>query len=88
MIPGGQYRREAPERPQMSVNLKGRSLLTLKDFTREEIVPPRALGGTEGEETFGGEGKPLLRKNICLIFDKTSTAPVAPSRWRYGIEGG
>jgi ornithine carbamoyltransferase len=58
----------------MTVKLKGRSLLTLKDFTREEIEYLLDLAvSLKAKKRSGQKGDLLLRKNIALIFDKTST---------------
>ncbi len=58
----------------MPVNLKGRSLLTLKDFTPEEIRYLLDLSrDLKAKKRAGIRGELLDRKNIVLIFDKTST---------------
>jgi len=58
----------------MSVNLKGRSLLTLKDFTKEEIIYLLDLAENLKEEKKKGIfNKNMLNKNIALIFEKPST---------------
>jgi len=58
----------------MSVNLKGRSLLTLKDFTKEEIIYLLDLAENLKEEKKRGIfNKNMLNKNIALIFEKPST---------------
>lgn len=58
----------------MPVNLKGRSFLTLKDFTREEIEYLLELSvELKAKKLSGEKGNLLLRRNICLIFDKSST---------------
>lgn len=58
----------------MPVNLKGRSLLTLKDFTPEEIryLIDLALN-LKAKKRTGIKGQTLEGKNIVLIFEKTST---------------
>jgi len=56
------------------VNLKGRSLLTLKDFTAEEIKYLLNLAFDLKAKKRAGIRQELLKgKNIVLIFDKTST---------------
>jgi ornithine carbamoyltransferase len=56
------------------VNLRGRSLLTLKDFTTEEIRYLLDLShDLKAKKRAGIRGDLLDRKNIVLIFDKTST---------------
>nr|WP_161694597.1 ornithine carbamoyltransferase [Peptoclostridium litorale] len=58
----------------MMENIKGKSFLTLKDFTGEEIgyllelskeLKEKKKSGTKGDSLFG--------KNIVLLFEKTST---------------
>jgi ornithine carbamoyltransferase len=58
----------------MPFNLKGRSLLTLRDFTPQEIE--HLLGLSEElkkAKYIGTETKNLSGKNIALIFEKPST---------------
>ena len=58
----------------MPVNLKGRSFLTLKDFTTEEIRYLLDLSrDLKAKKRAGIKGNLLFRKNIVLIFDKAST---------------
>lgn len=58
----------------MPVNLRGRSVLSLKDFTPEEIRYLLQLSKDLKEKKRAGiRGELLERKNICLIFEKTST---------------
>ena len=58
----------------MSIDLKGRSLLTLKDFTAEEILYLLDLAAELKEKKRAGVvGDRLRGKNIVLMFDKTST---------------
>ncbi len=58
----------------MPANLRGRSLLTLKDFTTEEIRYLLDLShDLKAKKRAGIRGDLLERKNIVLIFDKTST---------------
>ncbi|MBF7096687.1 ornithine carbamoyltransferase [Alkalibacter mobilis] len=58
----------------MPVNLKGRSLLTLKDFTTEEIKYLLNLAADlKSKKRAGIKGKILEGKNIVLLFEKTST---------------
>lgn len=59
---------------RMPVNLKGRSFLTLKDFSSEEIRYLLDLSkDLKAKKRAGIKGNALYRKNIVLIFDKTST---------------
>ena len=56
------------------VDLKGRSFLTLKDFTKEEIEYLLDLAGTlKANKKKGITGNSLKGKNIALIFEKPST---------------
>jgi len=59
---------------KMPINLKGRSFITLKDFTPEEIKYMLDLSADLKRKKRAGIKNDLLRgKNIVLIFDKTST---------------
>ncbi|NLJ96563.1 MAG: ornithine carbamoyltransferase [Clostridiales bacterium] len=56
------------------MNMKGRSFLTLKDYTREEIEYLLELAAKLKEKKKNGFlGKSLKGKNIALIFEKPST---------------
>ena len=58
----------------MPINLKGRSLLTLKDFTPREIRYLLDLSlDLKRKKRAGIRGDLLAGRNICLIFEKTST---------------
>lgn len=58
----------------MSVNLKGRNFLTLRDFTAEEIEYLLDLAAKLKEKKKNGILHDTLRgKNIALVFEKTST---------------
>ena len=58
----------------MSVNLKGRSFLTLMDFSQEEIRYMLDLAhDLKAKKKQGILGKSLEGKNIAIIFEKTST---------------
>ena len=58
----------------MPVNLKGRSFLTLKDFTPEEIGYLLQLSADlKAKKRMGIRGTCLAGKNIALIFEKPST---------------
>ena len=58
----------------MAINIKGKSLLTLKDFSREEINYLLDLSvDLKQKKRAGIRGNLLDRKNICLIFEKNST---------------
>ena len=58
----------------MPVNLKGRSLLTLMDFSKQEIRYLLDLSkDLKSKKRAGIRGDLLLGKNIVLLFEKTST---------------
>ena len=58
----------------MAVDLRGRSFLTLKDYTPEEIRYLLDLAHRlKADKKAGKPGHSLDGKNIVLIFDKTST---------------
>ena len=58
----------------MPVNLKGRSFLTLMDFTPEEIRYLLDLAHElKDKKRAGVQGSSLRGKNVVLLFEKTST---------------
>ena len=58
----------------MAVNLKGRSFLTLMDFTPNEIDYLLTLSADlKAKKRAGIRGQTLAGKNIALIFEKSST---------------
>ncbi len=58
----------------MSVSLKGRSFLTLKDFSPEEIRYLLNLArDLKAKKRLGKKDKTLEGKNIVLLFEKSST---------------
>lgn len=58
----------------MPVNLKGRSFLSLKDFTPEEIRYLLDLShNLKAKKRAGIKGNLLEGKNVVLLFEKTST---------------
>jgi len=58
----------------VAINLKGRSLLTLKDFTPQEIGYLIDLAiDLKAKKRMGMSGDLLKGKNIALIFEKPST---------------
>lgn len=58
----------------MSINLKGRSFLTLKDFTSREIRYLLELSrDLKNKKRAGIKGDLMEGKNIALIFEKSST---------------
>lgn len=58
----------------MSINLKGRSFLTLKDFTSREIRYLLELSrDLKNKKRAGIKGDLMEGKNVALIFEKSST---------------
>lgn len=58
----------------MAINVKGRSFLTLKDFSSEEIRYLLDLAhDLKSKKRAGISGQALKGKNIVLLFEKTST---------------
>ena len=58
----------------MPVNLRGRSLLSLKDYSREEILFLLELSDDlKRKKRAGIKGDLLDGKNIVLLFEKAST---------------
>ncbi len=58
----------------MSFNLKGRSYLKLDDFSQREMLYLLDLSRDLKRAKYTGTEQPLLKgKEICLIFEKTST---------------
>ncbi|MDR1690066.1 MAG: ornithine carbamoyltransferase [Clostridiales bacterium] len=56
------------------MNLKGRSLLTLKDYSKDEILFLLDLADTLKKEKLNGVYKKRMQnKNVALIFEKPST---------------
>ena len=58
----------------MSFNLKGRSYLKLDDFSQREMLYLLDLSRDLKRAKYAGTERQLLKgKEICLIFEKTST---------------
>ncbi|MBQ7267216.1 MAG: ornithine carbamoyltransferase, partial [Synergistaceae bacterium] len=58
----------------MPVNLKGRSFLTLMDFSPDEIDYLLTLAADlKSKKRAGIRGSTLAGKNVALIFEKSST---------------
>ena len=58
----------------MPINLRGRSFLTLKDFTPREIFYLLDLAkNLKDKKRAGIKGDLLEGKNVALIFEKSST---------------
>lgn len=61
-------------REEQKMNLKGRSFITLKDFTQEEILYLLDLSAElKDKKKQGITGNSLQGKNIALLFEKPST---------------
>ncbi len=57
-----------------TIDLHGRHLLTLNDYSKEEIVYPLDLAAElKAAKREGREEQALRGKNISLIFEKDST---------------
>jgi len=62
------------QKESIALDFKGKSFLSLKDFTTEEIYYLLELSKELKEKKKNGGGKKLLEnKNILLLFEKTST---------------
>lgn len=73
----------------MAVNLKGRSFLTLMDFTPEEIRYMLDLAhDLKAKKRSGILGDTLKGKNILLLFEKTSTRTRCAFETACSDEGG
>ena len=60
----------------MAVNLRGRSFLTLMDFTPSEIDYLLTLAADlKAKKRAGIRGNTLAGKNIALLFEKTLRTP-------------
>ena len=73
----------------MALNLKGRSFLTLMDFTPEEIRYMLDLAhDLKAKKRAGIQGHMMEGKNICLLFEKTSTRTRSSFEVAVADEGG
>lgn len=73
----------------MAFNLKGRSLLSLKDYTPQEIRYLLDIAKRVKEERRSGEvHQRFLGKTIALIFEKRSTRTRCSFETAFGEEGG
>lgn len=73
-ILGGIFMLTDLQKESITLNFKGKSFLTLKDFTPEEIQYLLQLSKElKNKKKTGGEKKLLEDKNIVLLFEKTST---------------
>ena len=58
----------------MAISLKGRSLLSLRDFSPEEITFLLELSQqVKGERASGNVAQHFLGKTLALLFEKCST---------------
>ena len=73
----------------MAFNLKGRSLLTLKDFTAEEIRFLLDISHqVKSERKSGNMHRRFLGKTLALLFEKRSTRTRCAFETAFGEEGG
>jgi len=73
----------------MAFNLKGRSLLTLKDFTKEEIrFLLDVAHEVKSERRSGNMHRRFLGKTLALLFEKRSTRTRCAFETAFGEEGG
>ena len=73
----------------MSISIKGRSLLTLKDYSPEEIRYLLDLSHqVKKEHKVGKFNQRFLGKTIALIFEKRSTRTRCAFETAFGEEGG
>jgi len=73
----------------MAFNLKGRSLLTLKTFSAEEIAFLLDLSGqVKSERRAGNRQQRFLGLTLALLFEKRSTRTRCAFETAFGEEGG
>lgn len=73
----------------MGINLKGRCLLTLKDFTLEEIKYLLGLAREAKKDSRAGVvHQRFLGKNLAMLFEKRSTRTLCAFEAAFGEEGG
>lgn len=73
----------------MEFHLKGRSLLTLKDYTADEIIYLIQLAKNLKEEKRSGKiHQRFLGKSLALLFEKRSTRTRCAFETAFGEEGG
>ena len=73
----------------MGINLKGRCLLTLKDFTLEEIKYLLGLAREAKKDSRAGVvHQRFLGKNLAMLFEKRSTRTRCAFEAAFGEEGG
>lgn len=65
------------------MDLKGRSFLTLKDYTPQEIIGLLDLAASYKEKKKQGIAHDTFRgRNIALIFEKQAQGRAVHLRWR------
>lgn len=75
--------------PRRAVNLKGRSLLTLKDWTPEEVRHVLALAHRVKKERKAGKmTRRFQGRTLALLFEKRSTRTRCAFETAFGEEGG
>jgi ornithine carbamoyltransferase len=73
----------------MAVNMKGRSLLTLKDWTPEEVRHVLDLSRAVKRESRAGKRPQRFRgRTLALLFEKRSTRTRCAFETAFGEEGG
>ncbi|MDR2598047.1 MAG: ornithine carbamoyltransferase, partial [Treponema sp.] len=73
----------------MSVSLLGRSLLTLLDYTPDEILYLLKLAKKVKEESKNGKIKKRFQgKTLAMLFEKLSTRTRCSFETAFGEEGG
>jgi ornithine carbamoyltransferase len=73
----------------MAVNMKGRSLLTLKDWTPEELRHVLTLShAVKREAKAGKRPRRFTGKTLALLFEKRSTRTRCAFETAFGEEGG
>jgi ornithine carbamoyltransferase len=73
----------------MAVNMKGRSLLTLKDWTPEEVRHVLTLSRAVKKEAKAGKRpQRFTGKTLALLFEKRSTRTRCAFETAFGEEGG
>ena len=81
--------REMRGGPRRTVNMKGRSLLTLKDWTPEEVRHVLALSHRVKKERKAGKKTQRFQgKTLALLFEKRSTRTRCAFETAFGEEGG
>jgi ornithine carbamoyltransferase len=81
--------KEMHGKPGRAVSLKGRSLLTLKDWAPEEVRHVLTLSHTVKKERRAGKATQRFQgKTLALLFEKRSTRTRCAFETAFGEEGG